>query len=115
MTFPQINATLLRVTSGAGSEDFDRDPDDGDEVWAGEEGVYYREKRERTFGETSDILLRRTLIVPTGLRDWAAGDVVTFRKVIGGEQQGRVQMIEAASLPGLPDEVQTTRLTLEAA
>jgi hypothetical protein len=110
MTLPQTNATLTRVTGGGGSEDWDQSAGAGAELWAGSSPAYFRSVRERTFGSTDDVLIRRTLIVETGLRTWAEGETVTF-KVGGIEKTGKVQAIEEHALDAHP--LQTTRLTLE--
>lgn len=109
---PQTNCLISKVTGGAVSEDWDTSAGAGSNVWTGSMPAYFRENRERVTGETADLVLRRSLIVQTDERDWAEGEIVTFRMDGGAEQTGQVKMIEARSLPGLPSGIQTTRLTL---
>jgi hypothetical protein len=107
---PQSNATLTLVTGGGGSEDWDVSPGAVSTLWDEPVSAYYRSARERTFGATDDVIVRRTLIVPSGLRTWSEGETVTFTTG-GTERTGKIQAVEEFSLPGHP--LQTTRLTLE--
>jgi hypothetical protein len=111
MSLPQSNALLTEVTGGGGSEDWSTTAGAGTVLWSGSTPAYFTESRERTFGGSDDVLIRRTLIVETDLRDWTEGETVTFT-CRGSEYEGKVQAIEARSLPGV-GSLATTRLMLE--
>lgn len=108
MTLPQINATVTLVTGQATSEDWNTAAGAGSTLWTGEQPGYYRETRERTVGDKSDLVTVRTLIVETGFRDWTEGENVTLT-FQGRTITGNVRLIETRDLPGHP--LQTTRLT----
>jgi hypothetical protein len=108
---PQSNALLTEVAGGGSSEDWNTGAGAGTVLWSGSTPAYFTESRERSFGPTDDVLIRRSLIVETDLRTWSEGEEATFTHR-GTEYVGKVQLIEARSLPGV-GSLATTRLTLE--
>lgn len=119
MTPPQVNATLTKVEGPAGGgtvENFDGPRPAGPTLWEGSEPVYFRQVRDRSRGaEGGDIVATRELIVGTSLGiDWKVGTVATFIGPGGVAQSGSVKVAAIRDLEGVPDEVRTTKLTLEA-
>lgn len=121
---PQINATLSRVQAPGVGEAVDGPPAPGPEKWAGSAAVYVREQRKRrrdaTHRPTGDVYLERTIIADTGdpAVDWRVGDVVTFAYPTGSTPQtGVVDLVNRPSIddPGIPADLKTTRITLQAA
>jgi hypothetical protein len=114
---PHYNAELLLVNAQGGYADYDVPASHGEAKWAGNgsgAGVYYREKRERrTEGGNSNVVIGRTLVVPTELGiDWVNGDTVTLQLRNGSQlTPPAVKLVERSEPPpGLPG---TVRLTLE--
>jgi len=117
-TLPQANATLIAVNGqGANAETFDGPAGEGPLKWDGRAPAYYREQRDRKRTEAGeDREVRRELIVSTLLGiDFRSGDYVTFDPPTGTEITATVQLVEARKLDGIPEALQTTRLTLEPA
>lgn len=112
----QTNAVLTKVQAVAGVSDYERAAEDGEEVWAGEEPVYYREKRERRdTAEGTDVVMTRTLIVPNSLAVvFEQQQTVTWTRADGQVFTEQVQMVERADAPGAGYAVvATTRVRLE--
>lgn len=115
----QTNATLTSVVGAGAGETFDGPPAAGAQKWAGEAGVYVRERRDRvTTAGGADRIIDRLMLVDRDDPeiDWRSGDVVAFTKD-GVAQTGRVQLVQRPEVsdPDIPADVQTTRLTLEPA
>ena len=116
----QHNATLERVTTKGGADDFDRAGAAPVEKWAGELRVYYRRKVERVItgqGVTPDVVTTRTLIVandelPAGLD---TDDVLTFTPDGGDQETGTAQAIAGPDLAVVSALLRTTRIELEPA
>lgn len=123
---PHENATLTRISKrgGAGGnvESFDGPPKPGAaaELWAGEERVYYRERRTRqrtAAGE--DRFVEGELLVDGDVTDRVelkAGQIIEF--VRDGDPAATtrtVRMVERRRLAEVPPDVQTDRLTFEPA
>jgi hypothetical protein len=114
---PHFNAELLLVNAVGGYADYDVPASHGSAKWAGNgsgAGVYLRERRERrTEGGNSNVVIGRTLVVPTDVGiEWAEGDTVTLELRDGGQlTPPAVRLVERLEPPpGLPG---TVRLTLE--
>jgi hypothetical protein len=116
MTEPaQANATLTRV-SRPPAEKFDG-PADGPEKWTGTARVYFSERRtRRSTPAGEDRIVVPELIVATGdpAVEWKSGDVVEFT-FAGAERKGTVETVETRELDGIPRELVTSRIVLEAA
>lgn len=115
----QSNATLTKVSGASGGESFDGPAAPGAQKWAGSAPAYMRESRDRQLGAAgSDRVLVRSLIVQNDNPPiaWRSGDVaeITFA---GAALVATVKLVERRAVddPDIPAEVQTTRLTLEAA
>ncbi len=110
---PQVNATLTEVRGAGTAADFDVAAGAGAVKWAGSEEAYYRERRARAqTPETSSVVVERFLIVDSTAPAIAEGDVLAFYTA-AGDQSGAVRAVESRMLPGVPADLQTTRLTLE--
>lgn len=124
---PQTNATLTRIGSATaatgGRDDWDEpageEPAGADAAkWTGAAGAYYTEHNAFTPGlGGADRTATRALIVDSSVAR-AAGvdtdDVVTFMHA-GGQVVSRVTGVAIRELAGIPVELQTARLELEAA
>lgn len=115
----QSNATLTKVSGASGGESFDGPAAAGPEKWAGSAPAYLRESRDRQLSAAGgDRVLVRSLIVQNDNPSiaWRSGDIaeITFA---GDQLVVTVKLVErrAVTDPDIPPEVQTTRLTLEAA
>lgn len=113
---PQSNATITAIRAPTSGEAFDGPQGPGDVKWQGSAPAYLREARdrERTAGG-EDRVLRREVIVARGTPPVQAisGDWITVLDDEGAELQARVKTAERRRLAGIPDGLQTTRLTLE--
>ena len=111
---PQHNAALTRVQRKS-SEEYDG-PGVGPEVWAGSVRALLDERRSRKPGGEAREVLRElivaTLDTPVA---WRSGHVVTFTPDRGAETTATVQLVDGPDLAGVPPELRTTRLLLEAA
>jgi hypothetical protein len=115
----QTNATLTRVTGAGAGESFDGPAAAGPEKWAGEVGVYVRERRDRARALAGEArIIDRLVLVDRDdpAIDWRSGDVVTYTKD-GVVQGGAVKAVQRPTVddPDIPADLQTTRLTLEPA
>lgn len=131
---PQVNAALVRVTTTRAADatevtfDYDAEPapaEDPDatgpleagDKWRGRVAAYYREKLDRvTTGEELNIVTRRTLYVDTAeLPDLDTDDVLEVDLDTGATVRARARNIARSSLAGIPSQLQTTKIELEAA
>ena len=110
------NARLTQVRDPGEFDDLANTATAGPVVWSGEEGVFYEERRSRQIAEegVSNVVIERFLHVDTTTVRFQEGSTVAF-VTSAGAQSGTVQGVERNELEGLPQEVQTTRLTLEQA
>lgn len=109
---PVRNATLTAVSAGGFAADYDQPAGTGTIKWTGSERVYWSEvtEREEVTGRTTDLDLRRYLIVDEGLPvSWLTGDsvTVTYRDAV---RSGTVRDVQVTTADGLSGVV---RLTLE--
>jgi len=111
----QSNATLLEVHGAGGTDTYEGAQALGALKSAAALRAYYTERRERVRdAESTDVLVRRWLVVDTEALTYEEADVLTFR--LDGEtdpRTGTVRAVERRALAGMPRDVQTTRLTLE--
>lgn len=113
---PQVNCTLEAVGTAGVADDFNGE-DPGAPKWAEGDGGYYREKvlTVQTAGGP-DVQTQRTLWIGTDTADAATvkkGDVLTVALEQGrGRFTARANAIARASLPGVPPEIQTTKIDL---
>lgn len=84
-----INATLVKVQDPGGTDTADGPPAPGPTRWEGRSGCWYEERRSRRTNpqtQTSDVYIRRSIVVNDRLRagpdlvEFETGDVVTFRR-----------------------------------
>jgi hypothetical protein len=112
MHLPAIeNATLTAVNAAGFAADADQAATTGTQKWAGSEGAFFSQITERiTAGTTSDVIVRRSLIVDAALTAaFAIGDTLTFTYE-DSPQTAIVRRVARTTAPGLPGVV---RLTLE--
>lgn len=113
MPTPQVNATLTQVRAPALAEDENLPAAPGAIKFTGAEGVYYQERSTLVASaEAASNVISGLLIVPTTSLTYDRGDTVTFTTSTG-TRVGIVRDIERKELPGVPADIQTTRLTLE--
>jgi len=110
----QVNATLTQVFAAGGFNDLENTVGQGTQKFAGSAGAYYEERRHRDrLPQGSDVTVERLLHVDSHIaRAFVAGDSVAFT-TRSGEQTGVLRAVEVNELDGIPQDLQTTRLTLE--
>lgn len=114
---PQTNATLKSVAGETSADTWRGGATAGAEEHLGDVRCYFAERRDKASGDSADRVSLRWLIVANS--DLApdvlsAGDVVVWRRDNRAEDDsGTVMTVERRELPGMPADLQTTRLTFE--
>jgi hypothetical protein len=109
---PMPNATLMKVSGGGTSEDYDSPAGSDTTKWTGLEGVYLNEATERRGGaEASSIVITRSVIVLADVSvDWKIGDTVELERDDAEMVKEPIRAIQRTEYPGAPGVV---RLHLE--
>lgn len=115
---PQVNATLTAVGTPGSTDDFRTGAPSDEAVFSGGLPAYYQRTRRRVSGITqaggaaTAVIIDHTLLLDPLPFAVAEGQVIEF-ECDGTEYTAEVQAVEAPVLPGIPEDLQTVRLTLE--
>lgn len=120
----QVNARLVSVSDPSratgGRDDWDAPAAPGEPHpvparWDAGADAYYREKVRRSFGAEQVVTVEHTLWIESTVAVTAAiatDDVLTI-DYQGRTITGRAKHVAVSRLPGIPPELQTTRMELE--